>query len=112
MNHFPGPAKMVSTYGVAMALVALAGCDSTPTRPVVIREPVEVRVPVPVMPRPPAELAAPLQVDPRLRVVPASDPAAAVCLTDDGVRGLRRTIVECQARDADWRAAWGPGGGQ
>lgn len=107
MNHLRGSAKMVARYGAAMACMALAGCGSTPTRPVVIREPIEVRVPIAVMPPVPAELAGALSIDPRLRVVPVTDPAAVVGLTDEAVRGLRRTVIECQARDAEWRAAWG-----
>lgn len=98
-----------ASAGIFVAMLALAACDSTPTRPVVIREPIEVRVPIAVMPPVPAELAGALSIDPRLRVVPATDPAAVVGLTEEGVRGLRRTIIECQARDIEWRAAWGTG---
>jgi hypothetical protein len=90
-----------------LASMFLISCGKS--RPVVqpqivtIREPVEVRIPIPVKAEPPPELLAAITSPLPVFVAP-SDPKASSALTAEGERLLRGLIEDLLTRIRAWEA--------
>lgn len=85
--------------------VALQGCPlrCPEIRPITLREPVEVHVPVLVKAKPPVELTTPTVSEDPTFVAP-TDPEATSGLTAEGERRLRAYVVELKSRLRAWEA--------
>lgn len=89
---------------VLIAVLLLAGCESAPVAPPVVRtETVTVEVPVAVARTPPAELVQPYQPRRLPEFVPPDDAQASSALTPEGERRLLRLLSDLLARDEAWR---------
>lgn len=90
---------------LCVGVLGLVGCGAKqlPPQIVTIREPIEVKVPVPTRVPPPPELLVPLH-PPLPTFVDPTDSTASSALSADGERLLRALIEELLARIAAWEA--------
>lgn len=98
----------IAFLAVVFAIVLLAGsmlvgCTSKPAR-VVIREPIEVRVPVAVKPAPPHELLEPLQHAALPEFIAPCEESASSALSPDGERNLKHLLLRLETRLKEWKA--------
>ena len=82
--------------------LALTGCAGQSVAPIVVHDPVEVRVPVPVGCRPPAELLVPV-VAPLPEFVPACAPASSGLMAEGETR-LQQLLWVHRIRVEAWEA--------
>ncbi len=94
-------AKIRAALVATIALLALAGCSSSPPARETIRT-VEVKVPVPVAVAPPAELLAPIQPPAQDVFQSPGAPGAVACVDTAG----RAALVEYVERLRNANAAW------
>lgn len=90
------------TMSLMLASLAVAGCESAP----VVKEPVEVRVPVPVRAEPPEELKNTFHVDHLPEFVSPSEPDASSALDAENEQWLKIMLIKMKTRIRAWEA-WG-----
>lgn len=85
----------------AAVLLTLVGCAAQPER-IVVREPVEVKVPVPVKAQPPEELLEPVAAEPLPQFIAACDEHASSALDAEGERRIKHLLLRLQTRIEQW----------
>lgn len=94
--------KYIQLISSLILVSVLVGC-ATP-EPIIIREPVEVLVPVPVNPVFPSALTTSYQPKKLPNFISPSDPTASAALSEQGLIDLRVMIRDLVTRDAAWQA--------
>ena len=92
-------------WAAVLAALAVIGCSAEPER-VVVRKPVEVKVPVVQKPKPPERLLGPVATEPLPAFIAPTDERATSALSPTGERQLKHLLLRMDTRIRAWET-WG-----